>query len=220
MTIIIDPAGTAGLVTREVRDGERGGTPTKVAVARRTYDAARADVWDAVTSAERLPRWFAPVSGELSLGGRYQIEGNAEGTVESCTAPESFGITWEFGGGTSWVTVRLTEAGDGGTVLELTHESGVDPDFWTQFGPGAVGLGWDASLMGLGLHLSTGASPGVEQAAFEAWSVGPEGKEFFRAAADGWADAAIASGDDADTMRQASDGAFAFFTTPAAPPEA
>lgn len=211
MPITIDPAATAGLVTREVRDGERDGTPTKVAVARRTYDAGRADVWDAVTSPERLPRWFAPVSGDLRPGGRYQIEGNASGTVENCTAPESFGITWEFGGGTSWVTVTLTEAG-GSTVLELAHESAVDPDFWTRFGPGAVGVGWDLSFMGLGLYLATGEPNDPAEA--ERWSVGPQGKEFVRPVADDWARAAIAAGDDEAAARAAADAVFAFYTTP------
>ncbi|RPF21740.1 SRPBCC family protein [Myceligenerans xiligouense] len=211
MSITIDPAATAGLVTREVRDGERDGTPTKVAVARRTYGAERPDVWDAVTSPERLPRWFAPVTGELRPGGRFQVEGNASGTVERCAEPESFGITWEFGGGTSWVTVTLTETG-ADTVLELTHESTVDPDFWTRFGPGAVGVGWDLALMGLGLHLATGESSDPAEA--EKWSVGPEGKEFVRAAADDWARAAVAAGDDENTARSAAGAVLAFYTTP------
>ncbi|MBO0608350.1 SRPBCC family protein [Myceligenerans salitolerans] len=211
MPIAIDPAATAGLVTREVRDGTRDDTPTKTVVARRTYDAERADVWDAVTNPERLPRWFAPVSGELDLGGRFQIEGNASGTVESCTAPESFGITWEFGGGTSWVTVVLTEA-DGGTTLELTHESAVDPDFWARYGPGAVGVGWDLGLMGLGLHLATGEANDPAEA--EAWSVGPQGKDFVRVAADDWARAAIAAGDDEAAARASAAAVLAFYTTP------
>ena len=31
------------------------------------------DLWEALTSAERIPRWFAPVSGDLRLGGRFQV---------------------------------------------------------------------------------------------------------------------------------------------------
>ena len=48
------------------------------------YAAAVGDVWDACTNPERIPRWFVPVSGDLRLGGRYQIEGNASGTIERC----------------------------------------------------------------------------------------------------------------------------------------
>src|ERR1700756_100371 len=67
-----------------------------------TYAAAIEDVWDACTSAERIPRWFLPVSGELKLGGRYQLEGNAGGTIEGCDPPKSFSATWEYGGQGGW----------------------------------------------------------------------------------------------------------------------
>jgi peptidoglycan hydrolase CwlO-like protein len=36
----------------------------------RSYDAEIEELWDAVTNAERIPRWFAPITGELKLGGR------------------------------------------------------------------------------------------------------------------------------------------------------
>ncbi len=81
-------------------------------VVEKRYDAARPDVWHAVTTAERIARWLAPVSGDLVLGGRYQIEGNAGGTVLRCEEPELLEITWEFGGGVTWVVVTLTEDGE------------------------------------------------------------------------------------------------------------
>jgi uncharacterized protein YndB with AHSA1/START domain len=211
MAPVIDPATTAGLVTREVRDSTRDGVPTKIAVARRTYAAERADLWDALTSADRLPRWFLPVSGDLTVGGRYQLEGNAGGIVERCAAPEEFAVTWEFGETVSWLTVHLTPADDG-TTLELVHEAPVDPDFWTQYGPGATGVGWDLSLMGLGLHLASGA--GLNPAEVESWSTSPEGVEFARLASTGWADAAVAAGEDADQARAAGERTLAFYTTP------
>src|SRR3954454_4580488 len=154
--MIVDPLTTAGLVTREIRSGSRDGAPTKIAVARRTYGTDQADLWDALTNAERIPRWFLPVTGELEVGGRYQTEGNAGGVVERCDAPESFAVTWEFGGMVSWLAVTLAPEADG-TTLELVHEAHVDPNLWGQFGPGAVGVGWDLALMGLGLHVDSGA---------------------------------------------------------------
>jgi uncharacterized protein YndB with AHSA1/START domain len=211
MSITIDPLATARLVTREVRSGARDGTPTKIAVARRTYAAERADVWDAVTSPERLPRWFAPVSGDLSAGGRYQVEGNAGGVVERCEAPERFAVTWEFGGTVSWLEVRLTET-DGRTTLELQHESPVDRAFAEQYGPGAVGVGWDLALMGLVLQLETGRD--MDPAEGEAWTLSPDGVEFVRHAGTGWADAAIADGDDPAAARAAAERTLAFYTTP------
>ncbi|MFD7024883.1 SRPBCC domain-containing protein [Promicromonospora sukumoe] len=209
-TNTIDPVATAGLMTREVRDGSRDGAPTKIAVARRTYAADQDDLWDALTTAERLPRWFLPVSGDLSVGGRYQFEGQAGGVVERCDGPDSFAVTWEFGGQVSWVQVSLSPA-DGGTTLELVHEAVVDPDFWTQYGPGAVGVGWDLGLVGLGLHLATGSTN--DAAEFQDWTLSPVGVEFVRLASTDWADAAIASGEDADRARAAAERTVAFYTT-------
>ena len=63
----------------------------------------------------------------------------------------------------SWLTVSLTEIDTEidtevgtGTTLELTHTAAVDPGMWKQFGPGAVGLGWDLTLVGIGMHLESG----------------------------------------------------------------
>jgi len=106
-----DPVAAVGLVTREIRSGSRDGSPTEIAIARRTYPTDQADLWDALTSADRIPRWFLPVSGDLQVGGRYQLEGNAGGTVEHCKEPESFGVTWEFGGMVSWLEVTLAPDG-------------------------------------------------------------------------------------------------------------
>ena len=65
------------------------------------------DLWDVLTNAERIPRWFLPISGELELGGRYQLEGNAGGVITACEPPLHFTVTWEFGRDVSWAEVRL-----------------------------------------------------------------------------------------------------------------
>jgi len=210
MTSMIDPVVTAGLVTRVIRTAERDGAPTKVAVASRTYDADRTDVWSALTDPERIPRWFLPVSGDLEEGGRYQLEGNAGGVVESCRAPEHLAVTWEFGGQVSWLQVDLTEA-DGVTTLELVHEAHVDPDMWDRYGPGATGVGWDLALMGLGVHLTSGRT--LDPAESEKWSLSPEGVEFARRAGTGWAEAAVADGDDPAAAHEAAERTLAFYTT-------
>jgi len=119
----------------------------------RTYNAPIEDVWDAVTSAERIPRWFLPVTGDLRLGGRYQLEGNAGGTIERCDPPNSFAATWEYGGDVSWIELRLTSLSDDSTHIELEHITHVSDERWAQFGPGALGVGWDLGLIGLGRHL-------------------------------------------------------------------
>ena len=124
-------------------------------VAERTYNAATEDVWDALTNAERIPRWFLPVSGDLRLGGHYQLEENAGGTITACEPPRQLAVTWEFGGEVTWVEVRLTASGDD-TTLRLEHIALVDDERWNEFGPGAVGIGWDLTLTALAEHLTTG----------------------------------------------------------------
>jgi hypothetical protein len=100
--------------------------------------------------------------------------------------------------------------GDGGTVLELSHEAPVDPDFWAQYGPGAGGVGWDLALMGLGLHVDSGAP--VDPAAALAFPTTPAGVDFVRRAATDWAAAAIADGDDAEAAHAAADRTIDFYT--------
>jgi uncharacterized protein YndB with AHSA1/START domain len=210
MSLLEDPIATAGLVAREVRTGSRDGAPTRIAVAQRRYPTDRADLWEALTDPQRLPRWFLPVEGELKVGGRYQLIGNAGGLVEECDEPHRLALTWEMGPMVSWLVVTLTAAGDG-TVLELAHEAPVDPEFWTQYGPGAVGVGWDLALMGLGLHIESGAA--VDPAAALSFPMTPEGREFASTAAAGWAAAAIADGDDPAAAHAAQQRTFAFYTT-------
>ena len=206
-----DPAATAGLVTREVRSGSRDGAPTKIAIVRRSYPTGQADLWDALTNADRIPRWFLPVSGDLKVGGRYQLEGNAGGVVERCEQPETFAVMWEFGGTVSWLQVTLVPDGQR-TTLELAHEAHVDPGMWEQFGPGAVGVGWDLGLMGLGLHLESGAP--VDPAIAVTFPVSPEGVAFVRRAAAGWADAAVKDGEETGPAHEAAARTTAFYTTP------
>ncbi|MFM2078516.1 MAG: hypothetical protein RJA49_2406 [Actinomycetota bacterium] len=203
------PAAIVGAVTREVRSGSRDGTPTRIAIARRTYRTDPDDLWDALTNAERLPRWFLPITGELHVGGRYQLHGNAGGVIERCEPPTSFAVTWEMGPMVSWLAVTLRADG-GGTTLELAHEAPVDPDRWTQYGPSAVGIGWDLSLMALGLHIESGAPVDPEEAA--AFTLSPTGIEFAQMASSSWAAAAIADGDDAAAAHEAAARTVAFYT--------
>jgi uncharacterized protein YndB with AHSA1/START domain len=207
----LDPIATADLVAREVSTGQRDGVATRVVVARRTYATDQADLWDAVTNTERLPRWFLPVTGDLRIGGRYQIEGNAAGTVEQCDEPDRFAVTWEYAEQVSWLTVTLTPV-DGGTTLELAHEAPVDPEFWAQYGPGATGIGWDLGLLGLGLHVDSGEP--VDPMYRDNWAVTLDGIAFVRHAATRWADAAMADGDDAPAAGEAAENTVTFYTVP------
>jgi len=198
-----------GAVTREVQNRDHDGRPARVIVATCAYDTAIDDVWDAITNAERIPRWFLPISGDLRLGGRYQLHGNAGGQITACEPPRSLEVTWEFGGQISWVHVRLTELSDGRTRLRLEHIAHVPDDLWKQYGPGAVGVGWDLAIMGLGRHLSTGAEVDPKEAA--AWPASEEGKDFMRRSSEEWGRASIAAGTDAAAARDAASRTTAFY---------
>ncbi len=173
------------------------------------YDATVDDVWDACTNPERIPRWFLPVTGDLRLHGRYQFEGNAGGTVERCDPPKSFAATWEFGGEVSWIEVRLTPEGDGRTRFELEHTAHVD-DRWEQFGPGAVGVGWDSGFMGLATHLTTGHSVAPQEGM--AWMASEDGRRFVTLSSERWCEASIAAGTDEAAARAAAERTTAAYT--------
>jgi len=175
----------------------RGGDDAAVLNARRSYPAARREVWDAITNPERIPRWFLPLEGDLRVGGRYQLQGNAGGTIERCEPPGYLAVTWEFGDQVSRVEVTLTGGEDDGdddrTTVELVHTLPVD-DHWRQFGPGAVGIGWDLILLGLGRHLEADVSLTPDTAA--RWLASDEGRAFMTSSGEQWKQANVAAGTD------------------------
>jgi uncharacterized protein YndB with AHSA1/START domain len=206
MTIPLD---RIGAMTRTLESTERDGVPARVLVAARSYPAPLQDVWAALTEADRIARWFLPVSGDLRLGGRYRLEGNAGGTVETCDPPHAFSVTWEYDGDVSWVAVTLTPEGDG-TALELRHTAPVTPQRWAEFGPGAVGVGWELGLLGLAWHLESGAPLDPSETA--AWAASEEGVAFITGSSDAWCMAAVAAGDEPGAARAAADRTIAAYT--------
>jgi uncharacterized protein YndB with AHSA1/START domain len=197
-----------GAVTRTVSDLEREGRPARRVTLERGYDTTVDDLWDAVTNPERLPRWFLPISGDLKLGGRYQFQGNAGGAITDCVPPRFVAATWEFGGGVSWVELRLTSEGDARSRLALSHICPID-DHWRRFGPGAVGVGWDLGLVGLAFHVAGQPLEGFDEASF---SASAQGRAFILGASEGWGRAAVASGEDPAQAEAAAKSTAAFYT--------
>ena len=126
---------------------ERDGQAASAVTLARSYATTVADLWDAVTNGERIPRWFLPISGKLRLGGRYQLEGNAGGEITACEPLSHFALTWEFGDNVSWVAVRVSDEGAGRARLTLTHTAHLS-QHWDHYGPGAAGVGWEMGLVG------------------------------------------------------------------------
>ena len=202
-------------VSRTVGSRTLAAGEARVVTVSRLYPDPADDVWDACTNAERIPRWFLPVTGDLRLGGHYQLVGNAGGEVQECAPPADgaahYRITWAFGGGAdSWVTVRLAAVSAEETELELEHiakVADVPEEMWAQFGPSATGIGWDSAFLGLALHLGSAADGPTPEEGM-AWMMSDQGKAFSRGSADSWAAAHVADGADSDTAAAAADTAY------------
>jgi len=212
---MVNIAAQLGAVDRGIATKDVDGVPSYVQTLTQTYPSPIDDVWEAVTSAERIERWFTPVSGDLRLGGSYQLEGNAGGEILACAPPAdgagSYRVSWAFGGGAeTFLTVRLTAEGES-TRFELEHVAGVDtlpPGMWDQFGPAGTGMGWDSILLGLSLTLT---APGERPEDPAAWQVSDEGKAFLRGSADAWAAAQIADGADPAAARAAAQNTYLMY---------
>ncbi|RAY13021.1 ATPase [Actinomadura craniellae] len=152
---------------------------------RRDYDATAEDVWDALTDPDRVKRWFYPLSGDLRVGGNFQLEGNAGGQILRCEPPRLLRVT--FGSEISVVEVRLSPEGEG-TTLELEHTV---PLAMAGSGAGAlyVGPGWDGAFLALGLFLAGEVADDPVAAANS-----PEAQEFSRQSIRAWTAAVEASG--------------------------
>jgi uncharacterized protein YndB with AHSA1/START domain len=196
---MIDIAREIDAVEREVGTGRIPAGDGRRVTLRRTYGAGIDDVWDALTDPDRIGRWFLPISGDYRVGGTYQFEGNAGGTILSCDRPNQLHVTWVFGPGEpSEVVVRLTPSGTDATVLELEHTAVVPDEMWSAYGPGAVGVGWEGGLLGLDLHLR-GGTIGDPQA----WQVSDEGSDFYRKSSAAWGTAYEAAGAESEAAARA-----------------
>lgn len=183
---MIDIVDQINATHRQIGDAPVTTGPGRSLLLRRSYDASIEDVWDACTSADRIGRWLAPISGDLRPGGTFQLEGNAGGEILRCEAPHLLKVTWAMGEGmVTEVEVRLSSGPDGDTVLELEHASPAEivDEMVRAYGPGGtigIGGGWDIALLGLDRYLR-----GAE---FDpaTWEDTPEVKEFATRSCHAW----------------------------------
>ena len=202
-------------VARSVSFAERDGHSAGVVTLSRGFSTTAEELWDAVTSAERIQRWFLPVSGDLRRGGRFQLEGNAGGEISECEQRSHFALTWEFAGDVSWVEVSISEDGGGHSRLTLSHTALLSPH-WDEYGPGATGVGWEMGLMGLAIHLEHPNAPMPDENTF---AISPDGKAFIAGSSEAWGEAAIDAGTDAEAARAAAGRTTAFYTGESVEPD-
>jgi uncharacterized protein YndB with AHSA1/START domain len=126
------------------------------------YDTEVDDLWQAVTTPERLARWMAPYRGEFRLGGRWEAIGSdgavyCVGEVSACEPPRGFTTTWQVRDEPlTELVVRLEPEGDR-TRLRLWHTGVTDVDY---------GAGWHTYLEALAAHV---ADPRGDQTDGDAW---------------------------------------------------
>ena len=199
---MIDVNNQINAVRRTVGSRTLEAGEARVVTIGQAYDTDADDLWDACTTIERIPRWFLPITGDLEVGGSYQLDGNAHGTILTCDPPREFTATWDFGDAVSWIELRITGEGPHRSRFELAHISHID-DHWEQFGPGAVGMGYDGALVGLAIHLSTARA--VDLSAGQEWMASEGGRRFMKLSGEAWYEANITSGANAQWARSAAD---------------
>ncbi len=128
----VDSAGDVGATTdpawdhlpeeSDVRWGRADGSESVTIV--RELDVSRETVWTALTTAPGLAAWFGTVTGDLAVGGAWEVafdDGSATGTVEECVPALSFGTTYRQGidrpDDVHHVELTLTDVG---SAIQLT----------------------------------------------------------------------------------------------------
>jgi uncharacterized protein YndB with AHSA1/START domain len=137
-------------VDRKIGSKQIAAGQARTVIVRASYPAAIEDVWAACTEPNRLNRWYLPVSGDLHVGGTFQLEGNAGGEIKRCEPPRLLAVTWVYGDRpVDEVEVRLTPGENGTTTLEVEHATASTLVEWegqmVDVIPG-IGPGWEIPL--------------------------------------------------------------------------
>ncbi|MGP9581189.1 SRPBCC domain-containing protein [Brachybacterium sp. AOP35-5H-19] len=146
--------------------------------------------WDVGKSTSQLELLVAPVEAADPAAGDAAADGEAA-TGDAPGAHE---------GG--------DQAAPAGSRFTLRHTV-PDDAHWKTFGPAATGLGWDAALYALALHLQDPSVDLIPQLGDFAGS--EEGETFTRATAEAWFEAHAATGADKKPARKASVRTAAFY---------
>ncbi|WP_158895621.1 SRPBCC family protein [Amycolatopsis anabasis] len=139
-------------VTREIGTRNIAGSAGCSVRIRRNFPAPIETVWKACTTREQINLWFLPVTGDLRVGGKYQLESYAEGEILRCEAPDLLSVTMAFQGGPGEAELRLTGGSGDETVLQFEHAMVFDTAAWSAIAP-EIGAAWEVALKYLDVHL-------------------------------------------------------------------
>ena len=152
---------------RSERGGEPGGTELRI---ERTFAAPPERVWQALTDAGALARWFWPASmnttvvADLRPGGTLRIESPGQMAVQGeyleIDPPHRLAFTWRWAGDPTETTVRVQlSCVEDGTRLVLVHTGFPDEHSRT-----AHATGWSDCLDRLPGYLAGATWPGLRPA--------------------------------------------------------
>ena len=135
-----------GVLGRIERDGDG-----VAVVFDRHYATTPDDLWQACTDPERLARWFAPVSGDLRIGGRFTIHFDdadaPQCRVVACEPTTRLVWEWPVRDVATVVTVDVTADGEGARLV-LRHER------LTVGQVAGYAAGWDTYVRSLDAHVA------------------------------------------------------------------
>jgi uncharacterized protein YndB with AHSA1/START domain len=111
------------------------------------------DLWSALTTPQRLARWYGNIAGDLRVGGEFTAfvpssGWDGRGRVEACDPRRHLRVTmWEEEGAQGPIEAELMADGDG--AILLFEKRGIPADLaW------AYGAGWQAHFEDLVAHLA------------------------------------------------------------------
>ena len=198
---------------RAVSSPEHDGQPACAVTLSRAYATTVDDLWDAVTSAEPHPPLFRHARDwrPRSSADATSWRPTPAGPITECEPPSRYAVTWEFGGDTSWVEVRVSGERRQATPGSPSPTPRSFPTHWDTFGPGATGVGWETrDSWDSRMHL---ASPDWPKPDPEEFAVSPDGRAFHpSAAATDGAGQRPQAGEDPDTATAAARRTAAFYT--------
>ncbi len=127
------------------------------------YPTTPHDLWEAVTTPDRLARWMTEYRGDLRVGGSWEAiasDGSVWGVgeVTSCDPPRGFETVWHAREEQPTVLRVELEQVDGGTRLRLRHED-VQSIYY--------GAGWHVYLEQLGRHVVDPLPTHADEAAWD-----------------------------------------------------
>lgn len=130
----------------------------------RRFRAPVADVWSALTTAERIARWYGTITGPApaKVGDRFEVDigGGAvrRALLEECRAPVALAYTWWSGDDDpGLVRIRLEAVGDE-TRMSVQHDR-LRPHRMVQYGGG-----WEENLVALAAAVGAPGEAGVPAA--------------------------------------------------------